>query len=66
MPMIKCRNLTKTYHMGDAEYKALRGIDLDIGSNELVALIGASGSGKTTTMQILGLLSTQTSNNNCY
>jgi putative ABC transport system ATP-binding protein len=47
--------------MGDAEYKALRGIDLDIGSNELVALIGASGSGKTTTMQILGLLSTQTS-----
>jgi putative ABC transport system ATP-binding protein len=61
--MIECKNLTKTYKMGDSEYKALRGIDLKIDNNELIALIGASGSGKTTTMQILGLLSSQSSGN---
>ena len=59
--MIECKKLTKTYHMGDSEYKALRGIDLQIDKNELIALVGASGSGKTTAMQILGLLSTATS-----
>ena len=33
--MIECENLTKTYYMGDSEYKALRGINLHIDNNEL-------------------------------
>ena len=46
----------KTYRMGDVEVRALRGVDLKIGPGEFVAIMGASGSGKSTFMNILGCL----------
>ncbi|GGY04976.1 ABC transporter ATP-binding protein [Pseudoduganella dura] len=54
--MIRLRGLGKHYRMGDQTVHALQGVDLEIGSNELVAFIGASGSGKSTMMSIIGCL----------
>ncbi len=48
------RDVTKVYGTGDAAVHALRGIDLDIGSGELVVVLGPSGSGKTTLVNIIG------------
>ena len=54
--MIELRAITRQYHMGDQTVQALRGVDLHIARNELVAIIGASGSGKSTMMNIIGCL----------
>lgn len=54
--MIELRNVTKVYKMGSNTFEALKGFSIHIKSEELVAIIGASGSGKTTTMNIVGLL----------
>ncbi len=59
--IISVRELTKTYVMGATQVHALRGVDLDIVSNEYVALMGPSGSGKSTLMNLLGCLDTPTS-----
>jgi putative ABC transport system ATP-binding protein len=55
-PLIEIRGITKTYVMGDQEVHALRGVNLDIRTGEFVAIMGASGSGKSTMMNILGCL----------
>ena len=55
-PLIRLRNVTKTYGSGNAAFLALRGVDLDIREGEFVAVMGPSGSGKSTTMNILGCL----------
>ncbi len=54
------RGLTKVYHMGDVEVRALNGVDLDIHTGEFVVLLGPSGSGKSTLLNILGGLDTPT------
>ncbi|MCG2583696.1 ABC transporter ATP-binding protein [Massilia sp. TS11] len=54
--MITLQGITKQYQMGDQTVHALQGIDLHIGRNEMVAFIGASGSGKSTMMNIVGCL----------
>ena len=54
--LIRVENLHKIYHMGDVEVPALRGIDLAITGGEFVAVMGSSGSGKSTFMNILGCL----------
>jgi putative ABC transport system ATP-binding protein len=54
--VIRLQGITKTYQMGDQAVHALQGIDLEIGRNEMVAFIGASGSGKSTMMNIIGCL----------
>ncbi|TCN67709.1 ABC transporter ATP-binding protein [Acetobacteroides hydrogenigenes] len=58
--IIKIEGITKFYKVGTQTVKALRGVDLQIGSNEYVAIMGPSGSGKTTLMNILGCLDSPT------
>jgi putative ABC transport system ATP-binding protein len=55
-PVIELADVTKTYAMGDIAVHALRGVSLRVARGEYVAIIGASGSGKTTVMNILGCL----------
>jgi putative ABC transport system ATP-binding protein len=63
IPVIRVQNLQKIYRMGDVEVPALRGIDLTIERGEFVAVMGSSGSGKSTFMNILGCLDRPTSGN---
>ena len=60
-PMISCRNLSKIYKMGDQEVRALDGVDLDISEGEFVAIMGPSGSGKSSLMNLIGALDRPTS-----
>jgi putative ABC transport system ATP-binding protein len=55
-PVIKLADVHKTYHTGEVDVKAVRGVSLDIFQGEFVALMGASGSGKSTLMNIIGCL----------
>ncbi len=59
-PIIKIRNLVKVYRMGDLEVHALRGVDLDIHKEDFIAIMGKSGSGKSTFMNIIGCLDVPT------
>jgi putative ABC transport system ATP-binding protein len=59
-PLVELRKVTKTFGQGAAAVQALRGIDLVIERGEFVAVMGASGSGKSTCMNILGCLDTPT------
>ncbi|MCP5523004.1 MAG: ABC transporter ATP-binding protein [Verrucomicrobiales bacterium] len=59
-PLIELRGVTKVYGTGSAAMQALKGVDLRIHRGEFVAVMGASGSGKSTCMNILGCLDTAT------
>jgi putative ABC transport system ATP-binding protein len=59
--LIRLVDVRKVYGMGEASVVALDGINLSIGRGEFVAILGASGSGKSTTMNILGCLDTPSS-----
>jgi len=54
--LIVTENLKKTYHLGDIEVNALRGINLTVLEGDFLSIMGSSGSGKSTLMNILGCL----------
>jgi putative ABC transport system ATP-binding protein len=61
MALVELRDVTKIYHLGGEEIRALDGVSLDIASGEFISIIGPSGSGKSTLMHILGCLDSPSS-----
>jgi len=59
-PVFRAQGLSKTYGSGDAEVRALRGVDLEIWPGEFIVMLGPSGSGKSTLLNILGGLDSPT------
>jgi putative ABC transport system ATP-binding protein len=59
--LIEFKNITKVYGIGDAKTYALNGVDFSIKEGEFVAIMGASGSGKSTAMNMIGCLDKPTS-----
>ncbi|MDX2092407.1 MAG: ABC transporter ATP-binding protein [Kofleriaceae bacterium] len=53
-PVVRLRDVTKSYGSGAGSTKVLRGVSLDVEKGELVALVGQSGSGKSTLLNIIG------------
>jgi putative ABC transport system ATP-binding protein len=60
MALVEVRNLSKIYHLGGEEIRALDDVSLDINGGEFISIIGPSGSGKSTLMHILGCLDSPT------
>jgi len=61
IPVIDLRNIERTYSSGEVKVRAVRGVSLTIEAGEFVAIMGASGSGKSTIMNTLGCLDRPTS-----
>ena len=63
MALLELRNVSKIYHLGGEEIRALDDVSLDLEQGEFVSIIGPSGSGKSTLMHILGCLDSPTRGN---
>ena len=59
--LLRCKDLVKTYREGELETPVLRGINLTVMQKEMLAIVGSSGSGKSTMLHLLGALDTPTS-----
>ena len=66
LPLIRLRDVSKTYHLESGDFTALNHVSLDIAENEFVAIMGPSGSGKSTMMNQLGILDVPTSGELLY
>src|SRR5438046_9828821 len=60
MALVELRNVSKIYHLGGEEIRALDDVSIDIQGGEFISIIGPSGSGKSTLMHILGCLDSPT------
>ena len=60
-PVVRLVDLTRTFKLGDTEVRALQGVNVSIDRGEFVAIMGSSGSGKSTMMNIIGCLDRPTS-----
>jgi len=60
MALVELRNVSKIYHLGGEEIRALDDVSCDINEGEFISIIGPSGSGKSTLMHILGCLDSPT------
>ena len=58
--IISARELRKTYHVGDVDVHALRGVDLEVRRGEFLSIVGHSGSGKSTLFNVIGGLTPPT------
>ena len=59
--VISLTDIRRVFIMGDQQFEALKGVSFDVAAGEFVAIMGASGSGKSTCMNILGCLDLPTS-----
>ena len=57
---VSLKNVSKIYQMGEVKIRAVDGIDFDIAKGEFVVIVGPSGAGKTTVLNILGGMDTAT------
>ncbi|MDA8241586.1 MAG: ABC transporter ATP-binding protein [Nitrospiraceae bacterium] len=60
-PLVEARGVSKTFRTEAGELRVLKGVDISIGSGEMLGIIGASGAGKSTLLHILGALDKPTS-----
>ena len=58
LPIIELKGLWKTYHLGDVPVHALKGVDLKVYEGDFIIILGKSGSGKSTMMNMIGALDT--------
>jgi putative ABC transport system ATP-binding protein len=61
MPLVKLKDVSKIYTLGEVEIPALQGVTLDIEKGNLVSFVGPSGSGKTTLLNMIGCMDKPTS-----
>src|SRR5881394_4066992 len=55
-PLLRCREVGRAYGSGKARVEVLRGLDLEVRTGEMVAILGESGAGKTTLLHLIGAL----------
>ena len=64
--VLECRGIEKTFHDGTRDLHVLRGVDLTVEENKIIAISGASGAGKSTLLQIMGTLDKPTAGQVVY